>query len=588
MKVTAAPVWLILLVSCQGLVGGLASAPGDTGGNVPPPTAMDPEKGISASQFTCSAPGRVEQLPVRRLSRIQYVNAIRAAVTHFAGPEAKTVWSQVEKAFSSLPPDRHVSRVNKGKDGFERADQLLTQTHADAQFQIATSTAALLAETAPRRERIFGNCAVDADTSNDVDCIKTALTRWIPILLRRPVQSDDSDFYVSALRGTVADQAALTDVLALLLAAPEFVFHIEPQTDGQPLPLPELASRLAFALTDAPPDEQLRQHVLNGDLANNEVYQTEAARLIDSAAGEDTNGRFFSQWLVLQSTPDLTTNLNFADYKALVGNAQPSPAARQAMIEDLLGAVKAVYQGDGSLAALLNERRLFTTDAFVAELYGVAPWDGQSAHPVPADAERAGLLARPALVASGSASSHPIIKGVRIRTQLLCDELGEAPPNAITESQAVKIDGPATARQLAEAKTAPSGCQGCHFAINGLGFAAETFDSLGRLRTEERVFKEDGTLWSTLPLNTTVTPRIERTFPQTATGLKDLTALIQTSKKFESCFARQYFLYSFQKSTEADGDQCLLASIEHHARAGLGLKSLMQHVVTSADFKSRN
>ncbi len=579
--------WAVILTACQGLVGGLANTPAPNVGNAPTPTATDPVKGIAASKFACPSPSRVEQLPMRRLSRIQYVNAIRAAVTEFAGPDAAPVWTQVEKAFSSLPPDRFVSRVNKGKDGFQRADQLLTQTHADVQFQIATSTAALLAETAPRRERIFGNCVVDADTGNDVDCVKTALTRWIPVLLRRPMQADDADFYLSALRGTVADQAALTDVLALLLAAPEFVFHIEPQTDGQHLPLAELASRLSFTLTDAPPDEQLRKHVQSGELASADVYQTEAVRLIDSAAGQEASARFFSQWLVLQSTPDLTTNLTFPDYQALVGNAKPSQAATQGMIEDLLGAVKAVYQSDGSLAALLNERRIFTTNAFVAELYGVAPWDGTSAHPVPSDAERAGLLARPALVASGSASSHPIIKGVRFRTQLLCDELGEAPPNAITESQTVKIDGPATARQLAEAKTAPSGCQGCHLAINGLGFAAETFDSLGRLRTEERVFKEDGALWSTLPLNTTVTPRIERSFPQTATGIKDLTALIQVSKKFESCFALQYFLYSFQKATETEADQCLLASLENDARQGKGLKSLMQSLVTSADFKSR-
>jgi hypothetical protein len=184
------------------------------------------------------------------------VNTLKNAVAQLAGPDTDTVWAKAAPALAKLPQDRHVSERNKGKDGFRRADQLLTQVHADVSFELAQVLANALVETSERRKRISGACVEDVDTVNDATCVSEAIASVGPSLLRRQLSAEDTAFYQQALRNKPADAEALSDVVTLLLSAPEFAYQFESETKGEPLPAVELASKLASQLTDSPADHR--------------------------------------------------------------------------------------------------------------------------------------------------------------------------------------------------------------------------------------------------------------------------------------------------------------------------------------------
>ena len=85
------------------------------------------------------------------------------------------------------------------------------------------------------------------------------------------------------------------------------------------------------------------------------------------------------------------------------------------------------------------------------------------------------------------------MKGVFLRTNILCDTIPPPPPGA--NAKPPELMPGMTTRESVEAITEMPGtvCAGCHtLAINPLGFATEGFDALGRFRTAQRLFDAAG------------------------------------------------------------------------------------------------
>lgn len=568
--------------------GGKDQGPGDDPfgppGDSEPPVELDGREPI----YACNQDAEPRQQPLRRLSRVQIENTVATLAAQMLGDEGAAVVQSVTSALDKLPPDRYSSIANKGRDGFLRADQDVTQLHADTHFDLAVALGRAFTASPARRAALFGDCATDDTTGNDVTCVEGFIRKWGPAILRGEVSDDDVTFYKQAMRGTTASPEALADVVVLLFASPRFLFLVESHSPVEPLPAPELAVRLSYQLWDRPPDDTLWAAVESGALMTPEGYRSEVERMLAAPEAEETLARFFEQWFTLHQTPDLTTNLGFKDYKTLVGDMQPTRAATTGMVDDVLHMVRALYRADRPLTDILTERGVYARDSFVAGLYGTDAWDGQSDPPLPGEA-RVGLITRPAFLASGDYSSHPILKGVRIRVQLLCDQLGEPPPDAnMVAEEAPAPDGPPTARAIAEAQTAPPGCAACHRMLNPLGFATENFDSLGRERARERIIDADGALMDEVVPDTQVVPLVDEFDDEPIDGPAGLLDSIIASHKFEACFAAQYFRYTFHKIEEdREADGCLLSRLENRARKGASVRALLQTLVESPEFTHR-
>jgi hypothetical protein len=139
-------------------------------------------------------------------------------------------------------------------------------------------------------------------------------------------------------------------------------------------------------------------------------------------------------------------------------------------------------------------------------------------------------------------------------------------------------------------------CNTCHAQkLNGIGFATENYDALGRIRKTQPVYDEKGTLLAQLPLDTTSVPRIWASDDTASEGPADLADLIAKSGKVEACFARQMVRYSGSRVLEEDDpqaketgrDNCSLEAVRKTLSDGGSLREAMQALAMVPSFRTR-
>src|SRR5262249_36454701 len=146
---------------------------------------------------------------------------------------------------------------------------------------------------------------------------------------------------------------------------------------------------------------------------------------------------------------------------------------------------------------------------------------------------------------------------VFLRRYVLCDVLGK-PPAAAADVK-VTLSDEQTTREEVTALTANQPCTSCHTKfINPLGFSTENFDGLGRIRTEQILFDDQGKITTKRPVDTSVIPHVKPDDETTAQGSADVMRLALQSRKVEACLTRNYFRYAFGRFEDTTLDGCSL------------------------------
>ena len=152
----------------------------------------------------------------------------------------------------------------------------------------------------------------------------------------------------------------------------------------------------------------------------------------------------------------------------------PTRKLRQAMIDDVVGMLDYyTWTAPSGLRRCSTSDLSFARDARLAKLYGVAAWNGTGAPPaLPRGAASGPADARAVPRRPARANTRPIMKGVFMRTNVLCDTIPPPPPGA--NAKPPELGPNMTTRESVEAITEMPGtiCVSCHgTAINPLGFA---------------------------------------------------------------------------------------------------------------------
>lgn len=264
-----------------------------------------------------------------------------------------------------------------------------------------------------------------------------------------------------AADGDFAARARL--IIEVVLQSPQLLYRFETQVDGALTPASR-AQRLAYTLTDAPPDAELRA----ADLSDAAARSRQADRLAHSAAGRARLRRFLVHWAGIER----------------IGH-KSAPFDAEAARAESLRFIDTILNEDGTFGDILT-RRDAALEPELAALYGTPPGDGD----LPADT-RAGLLTRLAFLAAhaGPLEKSPIQRGVFVRSQLLCAPLPPPPPtvdNTPIQRGGRADDGRARSiRQFTAIRTAGRDCAGCHDLINPAGFLFEHYDARGRFVRNE-------------------------------------------------------------------------------------------------------
>jgi hypothetical protein len=519
------------------------------------------------ASFACDESARAQPERLRRLTMTQYKNTMRDLTRWALGDPLEASVVVTLAGLDTVPLDRREPTEQDPHGGYRRLDQALEQTHVDATFRVAVALGRAL--SAPERLRkVAGRCAVDEDATNDEACIDDFIQRFGARALRRPLDAEDLRFYRVVHGGSsIATPAAFGDVISVMLSSPELLYFVEHGATGiagEPgndlLSAHELASRLSYHFWQTLPDDALWQTAEDGSLLEPAVLEREVDRLLADPRARATMAELFGDWLGLDDVPELDAYVDDPRFGAFAGDDLPSSELREhAIVEALDMLAYYTWTDPAGAAALLTSELSFARSAELARLYGVEPWDGAATPPSLPAGERSGLLTRAWFLASGSASTRPIQRGVRVRRKLLCDDLAPPPANVAALLPAATAEK-TTRQAIAELTEQPgTSCASCHASsINPLGFAFEGFDALGRARSEQRFFHDDGTYAGALPVDTHTVPRITPSDERTASGPAELAALMVQSGKLEACLARNYFRFTFGRNEDVVRDGCAL------------------------------
>ena len=401
---------------------------------------------------------------------------------------------------------------------------------------------------------------------------------------RRPLHDADRTsirtMYEKRLAEKAAPRQAALDVVKLILCSPSFLYlsEVTKESDRR-LSADDLATRLAYALWAAPPDEALFAAAASGKLTGDAELKKEIARLL---ADERVNGfinGFLDSWLNLRD---------------LGGMPPPRESNRAYYAEDLPASMKAEVRL--FFSEMLKENRPVTqflhaehtfVDKKLAKLYELPAQktlrlaDGFQKVSLKDDKHRGGLLGMAAVltVSANGVETSPVTRGAWVSENIL--GIKPPPPPDVVPAIEPDVSGTTTIRERLAKHSIDRACAECHRKIDPLGFSLESFDPVGRWR-------------STYPKpKTGAAPKIDtsgefasgETYKDFA-GFRDILHQ-KREEQFTRHLIRQLLAYSTGRLMEPADEFAIDRIHEKVKQQGLGLRSLVFECMTSDLFRSR-
>ena len=408
----------------------------------------------------------------RRLNRDEYGATIRDLLgVHFNAAEV-------------LPAD------GAGGEGFDNASEALfvSPVHLE-KYMEAAEQALDYAIKDPRARKELLPVVPDDDTLPE-DAARRVLERFVPLAFRRPARDGEVDGYLSLFRDATGRgepfEEAITFALRGVLISPHFVFRIEePVADASPRPLDgfELAGRLSYFLWGTMPDEKLFRVAREGKLVEADTLERQVVRMLDDRSSIGFATSFVEQWLGTRELgrgvkPDRSLSRRYDDDFEAVVKYEPVLFFQEILAKDL------------SLLTLLDADFSYMNNE-LARHYRLRI-DGLREHPkrvdLPEDSHRGGVLAMAAVLAVSSHAhrTSPVLRGKWVLETLLGAPPPPPPPDvpALEEPGENAADAATVRERLLRHRADPT-CATCHDRIDPIGFGLESYDVLGRWRTED-------------------------------------------------------------------------------------------------------
>jgi hypothetical protein len=427
----------------------------------------------------------------------------------------------------------------------------------------------------PSRQRVF-ICRPNA-TAEETPCARKILQQLAERAFRRPTsEADVADlmkFYESGYRNGGFEDG-IRQGLTALLADPEFLYRAELPPTGlmagniYRISDLELASRLSFFLWSSLPDDELLRAARNGELHDNPKLAVQVRRLLADPRSQTLATNFAFQWLNMAKLGEIQPDV--ALFPMLNGDV------RKDFREELSLFVDSVFRENRSVMDLLSADYTFVNER-VALLYGIRDVKGDRFRRVQlTDSKRFGLLGKGAvlMVTSYPNRTAPVLRGQFVLERLMGTPPHAPPPNvgALKENK----DGAKalTVREMmALHRSAPS-CNGCHGIMDPLGFALESFDAVGQLRTIDRFAGAAIDATGELPDG------------QVLKGPDDLrNALLQKPDQFVQTLTEKLMTYSLGRTLDYKDMPAVRAIVRSAAADNYRFETLVMNIVTSPEFQ---
>jgi len=455
----------ISVVGCNGAIGSHPTTTGaGGGGTVVGPAVLggkSPEEVLASC--TTPSPGRS---PLRRLSNAEYRNTITDL---FANVPA--VLALVPTATINFPSEPESLGFRNSGD-YLTVPSLAAQTYQDAAEQIAEAAASAT------------NFVTCANGTQDATCATSFINSFGKQVYRRPLAADDTaryrTLYDKAISSGYDFKTGIEWIVFAMLQSPQFLYRFElgstPVGSYAKPTQYEIASRLSYIYMQSMPDATLFAAAEAGQLSTPAQIEAQARRMLADPKG----GRlldYFEQWLDTDTLTDIVRD------GTVYPNLDPTlPALLQgetrAFAADLL-------TSGGNFEALFTAPYTFA-NAALAKHYGLTGPTGSAYERIDAPG-RAGVLTQGMLLAHDKATRTSIVRrGLKIRTDVLC-QIVPAPPPDVDLSSLDKTATGVSQRDRLEAHRTVASCAGCHNLMDPIGVVFEGFDAVGRARTVDEM-----------------------------------------------------------------------------------------------------
>ena len=274
-----------------------------------------------------------------------------------------------------------------------------------------------------------------------------------------------------------AFEGAMLEVLATVLAAPEFLYLTQKapadrSDKSAAIHDLELASRLSFFLWSSIPDDELLGHAARGKLRDPETLAAQVNRMLADPRCRRFSENFVQQWLGLDALKSVT---HITD-----------TALREAVKEEPIAFFAELLARDGSVMDFVHSDYVMVNERLAGH-YQIPGVYGPHFRrvPVTVTANRGGILAGAGVLAMNSdgKDSNPLKRGVWLLERFLDDPPPPPPPDVpevdLTDPEILKMT---LKDRIADHRNKPA-CASCHSRIDPWGIAFENYDALGVYRT---------------------------------------------------------------------------------------------------------
>ena len=337
----------------------------------------------------------------------------------------------------------------------------------------------------PSRRRIF-SCR-PAKPAEEEPCARKIVSALSSLAYRRPVTAADVDPLMRQYRQSRAAKGDFEEGVRLALQAmlsdPEFVFRIErvpskarPGSNYRISDL-ELASRLSFFLWSSTPDEALLRLAADGKLRDSTVLETQIRRMLADPRAEALARNFASQWLHLRNLREWTPDPRHFP------NADKS--LMEAMERETELFFMSIVREDRDITDLLTADYTFVNGR-LAKHYNIPNVVGNRFRRVTlADGDRRGLLGHGSVltVTSFPTRTSPVLRGKWVLDNLLGAPPPQPPPDVPALPENSHDAKPVPLRARLQQHRANPICASCHATMDPIGFALESLDGVGAVRT---------------------------------------------------------------------------------------------------------
>ena len=338
------------------------------------------------------------------------------------------------------------------------------------------------------RRRIF--VCRPANESQELACATDIFKNMARRAFRRPVTDEDiagALAFFKTGRATYDNfESGIQYGITAILASPKFLYRAEPTprtaTAGTNYKISnlELASRLSFFLWSSIPDETLMDLAVKGRLSDPAVLEQQVRRMLADPRSKSLVTNFAFQWLRVRDLdkidPDAILFPNFDN------------GLKTAFRKEMELFVGSVFNEDRNVMDLMNANYTFVNERLAAH-YGIPDIRGAQFRKVTlADPNRWGLLGKGSvlLVTSYPNRTSTVLRGAYILETITGTPPAAPPPGAEAFKETKEGEKPKTVRAIMQAHRENPTCNACHGILDPLGFAMESFDTVGEFRTKDR------------------------------------------------------------------------------------------------------